>query len=250
MRCLAYADDMVLLAENEEGMIHMLGKMESYMDKKRLEVNVDKTKIMRFKKEGGRMKKVEWRWKGKRIEEVKEFAYLGYKLQRNGGQEAQVKDRVRKAGAVIRQVWGMGKRRFARDWMKRIWSMERLVGTVLEYGAEIWGWKERKEVEAMQERWIRWTLGVDWCTPGYMVREEIGKEKFRIRAGRRAAGYEMKLEEGRGGSLARKCYEDMKKRIREGKERSIWEEEGKVLGGKRERREGDGGKERKGIGSI
>ena len=38
--CLAYADDMVLLAENEEGMVHMLGKLEGYMDRKRLEVDV------------------------------------------------------------------------------------------------------------------------------------------------------------------------------------------------------------------
>lgn len=43
----------------------------------------------------------------------------------------------------------------------------------MEFGAEIWGWREWKKVEAMQERWIRWT-------PGYMVREEIRKEKLRI----------------------------------------------------------------------
>ncbi|KMQ90634.1 neurofilament medium polypeptide-like protein [Lasius niger] len=92
--CLAYADDMVLLAENKEGMVHILGKLEGYLDRKRLEVNVGKTKIMRFWKGGGRMMKVKWRWKGKIIEEVKKFTYLGYKLQRNGGQEAQVKDRV------------------------------------------------------------------------------------------------------------------------------------------------------------
>lgn len=36
-------------------------------------VNVEKTKIMRFRKGGGRIKKMEWRWKGKQIEEVKEF---------------------------------------------------------------------------------------------------------------------------------------------------------------------------------
>lgn len=36
----------------------------------------------------------------------------------------------------------------------------------MEFGAEIWGWREWREVEAIQER-IRWTLGVDWYTPGY-----------------------------------------------------------------------------------
>lgn len=31
---LAYTNDMVLLAENEEGMVHMPGKLESYLDEK------------------------------------------------------------------------------------------------------------------------------------------------------------------------------------------------------------------------
>lgn len=53
-----------------------------------------KTKVMRFKEGGGRRKAVKWRWKGKEIEEVKEFTYLEYKTQRNGGQEAY--DRCKK----------------------------------------------------------------------------------------------------------------------------------------------------------
>lgn len=70
---MAYADDMMLLTENEEGMVHMIGKLKGYIDKKRLDVNVGKTKVMKFKIGGGRRKAVRWRWKGKEIEEVKEF---------------------------------------------------------------------------------------------------------------------------------------------------------------------------------
>jgi len=47
-----------------------------------------KTKIIRFRIGKGRTNKKEWWWKGMKIEEVKEFTYLGYKLQRNGGQDA------------------------------------------------------------------------------------------------------------------------------------------------------------------
>lgn len=54
---LAYADDIVLLAEDEDKMKSMIGRMEDYMDKKKLEVNVKKAEIMRFKKGGGRIKK-------------------------------------------------------------------------------------------------------------------------------------------------------------------------------------------------
>jgi len=98
---LAYADDIVLLAEDEEGMRSTIGRLEGYMEKKRLELNVNKTKI-RFWKEGGKS----WnkRWKGIKIEEVKEFTYLGYRLQKNGGQEVQwreIEKKVKKALKVV-----------------------------------------------------------------------------------------------------------------------------------------------------
>lgn len=35
---------------------------------------------------------------------VKEFRFMGYILQRNGGQDAQVKNRIKKAAAVMEQV--------------------------------------------------------------------------------------------------------------------------------------------------
>lgn len=64
-------------------------------------MNAEKTKIVRFRKGGGRMGKVEWRWKGKSIEKVGECKYLGYVVQRNGGQEKQVKERMEKAVAIM-----------------------------------------------------------------------------------------------------------------------------------------------------
>lgn len=33
------------------------------------------------------LKKVKWMWKGREIEEVREYKYLGYIMQANGGHE-------------------------------------------------------------------------------------------------------------------------------------------------------------------
>ena len=137
---------------------------------------------------------MEIKWKGKSIEEVKEFKYLGYVFKRNGGQEAHIKDRVRKAEVVMKRVWGIGKRKFERNWKRRMWLFDTLVWTVIGYGAEIWGWEERKDIEGMQERYIRWVLGVDWRSPGYMAREKVKRDKIGIRAGKRAWNYEEKLK--------------------------------------------------------
>lgn len=70
MYTLLYADDMVLLAENENEIRSMIERLEEYLRKKNLELNTEKTKILRFRKGGGKMEKREWRWKGKRIQEV------------------------------------------------------------------------------------------------------------------------------------------------------------------------------------
>lgn len=84
------------------------------------------------------MKNAEWKWKDERIEEVVEFEYLGYTLQSDGEQEAQVRERIRRAAAVMRRMWGVGKR-FRKDWERRMWLFYRLVWSGMSYGIEIWG---------------------------------------------------------------------------------------------------------------
>lgn len=165
-----------------------------------MEVNVEKTKVMRCRKGGGKWKKVVWKWKGEKIEEVRKFRYLGYTLMANGGQKEHVRERVKKGAVVMREVWGIGKRRFGKDWARRMWLFDRLVWAVMGYGAEIWGWKEREEVERVQDRFLKWVAGVGRSTPGYLVRKEFQREKLRGRADMRACGYERKLGEGKGGN--------------------------------------------------
>lgn len=122
---MAYAYDLALMAEEEDEMRSMMGRLEGYLDGKRLEVNTEKTKVMRFRKGRGRQIKRDWKWKGRKIEEVKEYRYLGYMLQKNGGQETHIKDRTRSAAVIMGQVWGVGKRRFGRDWGRRVWLFDR-----------------------------------------------------------------------------------------------------------------------------
>lgn len=74
---------------------------------------------MRFRKGGDRESRKSWWWKGKRIKEVREYSYLGYVLQKNDDQEAQIKD----VAAIMGQVWGIGKRRFGRVWERRLWLL-------------------------------------------------------------------------------------------------------------------------------
>lgn len=68
-------------------------------------------------------------------------------IQKNRRQKTHVRERKRKAATMMREIWAIGKRICGRDWEKRIWLFDMLVWTVMGYGAEIRGWKERKEIE-------------------------------------------------------------------------------------------------------
>lgn len=84
MYTLLYADDMVLLAEDEDEMRSMIWRLERYLERKDLELNVEKINIVRFRRRGGRVRKCDWKWKGKKIEEVKEYKYLVYVTKKRG----------------------------------------------------------------------------------------------------------------------------------------------------------------------
>ena len=96
---------------------------------------------------------------------------------------------------------------------------------VMGYGVEIWGWREREKIEHLQEKYIRWIMGVDWNTPGYLVREEWQRGNLRESADRRAWSFEKRLEEGKGSSIARRCWEEMRDRMKGGGDMSDWEKE-------------------------
>lgn len=79
-------------------------------------------------------------------EEVQEVTYLGYRFKRNGRNaykgESEKGDRDYGSG-----IWGIGKRRFRGNWKTKMELFDWMVGSVIRFGAEIWGWEEWEKVE-------------------------------------------------------------------------------------------------------
>lgn len=66
LRVLGYADDLVILAKGEEEMRWILKRLEGDLERKELVLYTEETKIIRFRKGSGRIKKVKWWWGEKR----------------------------------------------------------------------------------------------------------------------------------------------------------------------------------------
>lgn len=78
---MAYADDVELLAEDREDMVEVMKRLERLLKQRGLGLNVEKTKILVFRKSRETRKDKMWHFEGKKIEKVKEISYLGFKLQ-------------------------------------------------------------------------------------------------------------------------------------------------------------------------
>ena len=112
---ISYADDVILLENNDTGMRGMLKMFRKYIEKKGLELNIEKSKVMEFRKKGGRMKVTVFKWRDERIEEVKDAMYLGYKLQSDNGDGKHIRYITGKANAVVGKIWSLRERKFKED---------------------------------------------------------------------------------------------------------------------------------------
>ncbi|XP_025271364.1 golgin subfamily A member 6-like protein 22 [Camponotus floridanus] len=128
---LSYADDVALMSTTPEGLKEMIERLGKYLEKKGLELNTEKSKIMVFRKGQGRRTRLEFKWKEEVIEEVKEFTYLGYIMKGNNSDEGQIKKLE-------------GKR--ALKYEEKLEKQER--NTIL---GECWKIQERRREEKSQE---------------------------------------------------------------------------------------------------
>lgn len=79
-------------------------------------------------------------------------------------------------------------------------------------------------MESMHEKYMRWTMGVNRLCPGYMLREEIGREKLVVRQRKRAWNFEERMRQGKGNRWTQLCWNFIKDREERGvREWSKWE---------------------------
>ena len=79
-----YAEDMVLFAENPAALQTMIDTLYKYNKEWKLDLSIDKTKIVIFRNGGNIKEKENWVYDGKEIQIVNKFSYLGMLFNYNG----------------------------------------------------------------------------------------------------------------------------------------------------------------------
>ena len=157
---LLYADDTVLMADSAEDLQCLLSEFGSVCERRKLRVNVNKSKVLVCSSNERRMD-LNLNLNGEILEEVNSFKYLGSIVSGRGGVFEDVRARVNegaKAGGAMKSVW---KVRSVSMEVKRAMYESILVPTVL-YGAECWTMKaeDRRRVNVLEMSCLRSMCGV------------------------------------------------------------------------------------------
>ena len=172
---LLYADDAVLMAEDENQVKRGLKVLEEWCREWGVEVNVEKSGVMHMRRRSVKRTGETFLVNGERIAVVQEYRYLGCVVNEQLNCTRMVEERA-KAGAKALNDWirrcraAVGELR-GETFVK---LLEMLVDSVLLYGAEVWGsCGKLAPIEKIQLRAARIFFGVGRLHPKVSLQFEL-----------------------------------------------------------------------------
>ena len=174
LNILLYADDMVLLAENEDNLQALLNILHNWCSKWRLRVNIAKTKIVHFRPRTKQITSHNFYYGPKEIEKVQSYKYLGItldeflKFDRCAASLASSGGRA--LGGIISKFKSL--KNVGYDTYTKLFNAG--VRPILEYGSGIWGYVKSKEIDIVYSRAMRYYLGVHRFTPTAGIYGDMG----------------------------------------------------------------------------
>lgn len=172
---LLYADDSVIFAESAQGLKESLVYLSEYCNRWGLKVNVDKTKVVIFRKGGPLKREDRFTYNECELAVVSEFKYLGITFTPGGAftrNQQVLADQARKALFTLTKCTV----KFPDiSPIEMCQLFDKLVRPILEYGAEVWGFHSCKDIEQLHLSFCKNILGVRRSTPNDFVYNELGR---------------------------------------------------------------------------
>ena len=216
--CLLYADDLVIFARSAEGLQRILNKLESFCEKVDLTVNLDKTKVMIFNNSGKSLNNYSFKYGTNKLENTKSYRYLGLTLCPYGNftlARQELKKASLKALFKLRNEMG---NHFSENIKLTFKLFDALISPILMYGSEIWGIDcngklDTDPEELVQNKFLKWLLGVNKYCNNNACRAETGRFPLRMTAQCRTLKFWLTLvkhEENNCHKLSQVAYNDIK----------------------------------------
>ena len=171
---LLYADDIALVSLTEEDMQQLLDTLHDWCKRWRVLINTDKSKVVHFRR--GRRQRTEFVFKvGDNILEVTEkYKYLGVIFSEKGDFSLNAtnlaKGGGRALGSIITKLRNL--KEFGINTYEKLYHS--CVVPILDYQSSVWGYKDYSDIDSVQNRSIRYFLGVHRFAPKLAINGDVG----------------------------------------------------------------------------
>jgi hypothetical protein len=207
-QCL-FADDTGLMADTEQKLQRLVDEFGVVCKKRKLVVNVGKSKVMKVTREIGN-ERLNIKLNNDNLEEVSVFRYLGVDLAANGRMEEESKHRINEGMKVIGALKKVWKGRQLNMRVKRE-MYERIVVPTVLYGHECWTMNAemRRKLNVCEMKALRAICNVSVLDRirNEEIRERCGCEESIVKKAERGIlrwfGHVERMEEDR---MAKKVY--------------------------------------------
>ena len=172
--CLLYADDLMLISDTENNMQCLLDHVLNWCNKWRLRINYTKSAVMHFRNKGKRRSDYAFHIGTKTIEYVSSYKYLGIMLHENLDFNVTVdtlfNSGERALGSMISKIHSFKDVGFE-TYTKLYYSC---VVPVTDYCSGVWGFRDFNKGDMIQNRAVRYFLGVHRFTPLLAISGDMG----------------------------------------------------------------------------
>ncbi len=135
------------------GLQRQIDTLSSYTDNWRLDVNLEKTKIVVFRKGGPTAATEKWYFKGERITVVNEYKYLGILFTHTLNLNKSIINLATRGKRALLQLLSVIPKLGVVSPNIFFKLFDSQVQPILLYGSEIWGYKEFYAIEKVFKCW-------------------------------------------------------------------------------------------------
>lgn len=171
---LLFADDMAILGKSPQDLQNSIDLLHTFCTNWGLEVNIDKTKIMVFRKRGRLLENEKWTFNGNPLEVVNNFNYLGIVFNYTGNFSMNQDYITGKALKALNVLWlNCIKVKMKPKILCQVFDA--FVGSTLSYGSEVWGFSKYTGIERIHLKFCKRLLNVRCSTSTFGVYGELGR---------------------------------------------------------------------------
>ena len=180
LNILLYADDMVLVADSEKDLQLLLDILHEWCAKWRLSLNKDKTEVVHFRPSRVNKSNTIFRYGQIELKTVSSYKYLGIILDEFLNFDLCTKALATAGGRALGGIISKFKilKNVGFHTFTKLYNAG--VTPVLEYSSGVWGYVKGEDIDHIQNRAMRYFLGVHRFTPIAGMHGDMGWVSHRL----------------------------------------------------------------------